>query len=243
MVIGICDYGIGGVSLYKRLREHTDADIIYFSDTGFVPYGKVPEHTLRAQVQRVINYLRDKGANRIVVACNAASTVLPDDPDVVGMIDFGIRTVLDSGSAHTGVIGGFRTVESEVYKRPLEQLGVKVIQRPAQALSICIEAGETDSALLRSELKTILEPLQSCETLLLACTHYPAIAPLIQEYVPDVKLLDPMHLLTQSLLRDLGSGSGNRHTRWITSGDPEKMKTAAENAFGVQLTDIEYLVI
>jgi glutamate racemase len=243
MTIGICDYGIGGISLYKRLRELSDVDVIYYSDAGYVPYGKVPEAELREQVGRVIGFLFAQGADYVAVACNAASTVLPDHPQVAGIIEHGLQVVRDSQFRDVGIVGGYRTVTSNVYKTPLEQEGMTVRQNVAQALSIRIEAGDLESSQLLNDVETIFQPLADCETVLLACTHYPVIAETIRTVFPEMPLLDPMEHMVGHIRRSVPSLKGNRQERWITSGDTENMKQAAAKAFGVQLSTIEQLIV
>jgi glutamate racemase len=243
MTIGICDYGIGGISLYKRLRELSDVDTIYYSDAGYVPYGKVPEAELRIQVQKVIGFLFAGGADYVAVACNAASTVLPDDPNTGGMIAHGLRAVRDTGATSVGIVGGYRTVLSEVYKKPLEAEGRLVKQQVAQALSIRIEAGDLASEELMTDIETIFAPLAGCENILLACTHYPVISDTILRVVPGMKLLDPMEHMVRHIQGVCGDLTGTKQERWVTSGDPEIMRQAAAKAFDVRLTTIEQLVV
>jgi glutamate racemase len=243
MTIGICDYGIGGISLYKRLRELSDVNVIYYSDAGYVPYGKVPEAELRAQVSRVIDFLFKQGVGYVAVACNAASTVLPDHPNVIGIIEHGLQVVRDSKFRDVGVVGGYRTVTSNVYKTPLEQEGILVRQNVAQALSIRIEAGDLESPELLADVATIFQPLENCQTILLACTHYPVIAGAIRTVLPEMMLLDPLEHMVSHILRNWPELQGDRHERWITSGDTENMKQAAAKAFGVQLSTIEQFVV
>jgi glutamate racemase len=243
MTIGICDYGIGGISLYKRLRELSHVDVIYYSDAGYTPYGKVAEEELRAQVQKVIDFLFANGANYVAVACNAASTVLPGDPKVGGMIAHGLQAVRDAGSSSVGIVGGYRTVLSGVYKKPLEAEGIFVRQQVAQALSIRIEAGDLSSEGLTADIGTIFTPLADCESVLLACTHYPVISEAIARVVPGLKLLDPMDHMVRHILGVCKPLLGANRERWITSGDPEIMKQAAAKAFDLHLSTIEQLTI
>lgn len=240
MTIGICDYGIGGISLYRHLREKCDCDIVYFSDTGVVPYGQMPAEELRERVAKVVTFLFDEGAEYVAVACNAASTELPDDPRVAGMIRYGIETVRKENIQVVGIVGGYRTVESGVYRIPLEKCGIRVLQQPAQALSIHIEAGDIASDQLQAEVQSIFEPLRTCGSVLLACTHYPVISDRIQAAFPGMRLLDPMEHMITDLLKQWKPFAGSRTDRWITSGNAEKMSRAGKNAFGVELTNIEY---
>lgn len=243
MTLGICDYGIGGISLYQRLRAETDVDVLYYSDAGYVPYGKVPEAELRGRVKNVLDFLFAQGADCIAVACNAASTVLPEDDRIVGIIEYGLQVVREANVSRVGVVGGFRTVESNLYKIPLEQEGIAVLQNPAQALSIRIEAGDVHSEGLLADIQAIFQPLTGCDSVLLACTHYPVIAEQIRSVVPGVALLDPMEHMVASVHRRFGPLKGGNTVRWMTSGDTKNMKRAALTAFGLPLTNIEQIVV
>jgi glutamate racemase len=243
MTIGICDYGIGGISLYKRLRAETDVDVLYYSDAGYVPYGKVPEAELRSQVQNVLDFLFEQGADCVAVACNAASTVLPQDDRIIGIIEYGLQVVREANVRKVGVVGGFRTVESNLYKTPLEREGMTVLQNPAQVLSIRVEAGDVHSDGLLSDIRTIFDPLSDCDSVLLACTHYPVIAGQIRSVVPGIVLLDPMEHMVASVHDRFGPLKGGNTIRWMTSGDTENMRQAARKAFGLQLTNIEQIIV
>lgn len=243
MIIGICDYGIGGVSLYKRLRERSDVDVIYYSDAGYVPYGKVPEDELRQQVQKVIDFLFDQGAEYVAVACNAASTVLPKNPRVSGIIEHGLQVVRSAEITKTGVVGGYRTIESNSYKTPLELDGIAVKQVVAQALSIRIEAGDLNSAGLHNDIQAIFSPLVECDTVLLACTHYPVIAEQINAAFPNLTLLDPIDEMLEQLCARLPNMKGTNRVRWMTSGDCDVMKLAIDKAFNLTNLSIEKHVL
>ena len=243
MIIGICDYGIGGVSLYKRLRERSDVDVIYYSDAGYVPYGKVPEAELQGQVQKVIDFLFDQGAAYVAVACNAASTVIPNDPRVSGIIEHGLHVVRSAKIRKTGIVGGYRTIESNSYKTPLELEGIAVKQVVAQALSIRIEAGDLHSAALYHDIQTIFSPLVACETVLLACTHYPVIAEQIQTAFPTLTLLDPIEEMLEHICANWPTMNGTNQVRWITSGDTQNMAVAIDKAFNLSNLTIEKHVI
>lgn len=168
---------------------------------------------------------------------------LPVHPKIIGIIDHGLEVVRNAAPKSVGVVGGYRTVLSNVYKTPLEKEGMTVLQNVAQQLSIRIEAGDLHSPEMLSDIQQIFEPLSECEAVLLACTHYPAIADTIKTILPGSRLLDPMENMVNYIRRNWPLPVGNRTERWITSGDPEKMKQAAGKAFGVQLSTIEQIIV
>lgn len=241
MTIGICDYGIGGIGLYKLLRANTTADIVYFSDAGYTPYGKVSEVGLSKRVSTVIEYFNSLGVQYIAVACNAASTVIPKDKYITGIIEHGVRMVSKIRPKEIGVVGGYRTIESLAYKNQFESLGIPTTQSVAQQLSIRIENGDLNSAELDMDIKTIFESLRGKDHILLACTHYPVIANRISEYIPNAKLLDPVSEMEQWIYANWPKLGGTSSTRWITTGDTHQMKSAARLAFDVILNEIEQI--
>lgn len=255
--LAVLDYGIGGLDVWRALRDlDPERSLIYLSDAGYTPYGQLTANALARRLEALAVGLKRKGASALVIACNAASSALPPTGDAtlclptLGIIDAGVSTVLSSNHQHIGVIGGGRTIHSYVYQTPLERAGLEVSARVAQPLSICVEAGDLSSPELRRHLDEILAPLASCDALLLACTHYPALAPLIEARLPGVALLDPARELVRRARErwpcpHLTSPALRSHTRRdqvyevYTTGDPQKMSQAARAAFGVELNRIE----
>jgi glutamate racemase len=264
-MIAILDWGIGGMGFFKLLRaRRPDVPVIYFSDTGATPYGKLPAAALAARVRKVAGVLRDLGARRLVIACNAASSALPrlgvpgtegvlsttaGTIEVTGIVDHAVRLMrgTDPGAVRTvGVIGGRRTIRSGIYRRALNRGRRVVIQRIAQPLSARIEAGELTSPRLERELAEILRPLAKVDALLLACTHYAALAARFAAHLPSARLLDPAPALADWVaahwLSPAPPGAargavarGNAADLFLTSGDPRAMRSAALRAFDVQI--------
>lgn len=239
MKIGICDWGIGGVGLYQLLRKRSSVDVVYFSDTGFTPYGKVPEQELKLRLNIVFDHLRKLGAEKILVGCNAASTVLENREDVVGIINHGINLVLKSNIREVGIVGGKRTIESEIYKTKLEQKGIIVAQRIAQPLSARIEAGDVDSVGLSEDIAEIFGPIMEMKNILLACTHYPLINDKIAEFTKDSILLDPAEEMVNWIFKNWNLPEGKSHVLWQTSGDTVQMKNSLEKLYNLNVHHIE----
>jgi glutamate racemase len=237
--IGIIDWGIGGVSLYKVIRERIPGvPVTYFSDTGEVPYGKMSRMELTYRLDQVIEYLKARGVTHVVIGCNAASTAIADLDQhavpVFGVIEPAVRMTARSRPKRLGLIGGRRTVLSGVHRRGFAERGINLRQRIAQPLSAIIESGDVSSRRLHTEAQRILEPLRGCSHVLLACTHYPAILPVLRQHAPKVKFLDPAEELVEVLKRQrLGRSRGR--DEFLTTGSTAGMKKAAFRAFNVKI--------
>jgi len=245
--LAIVDWGIGGIGIYQRIKsEIGDVPILYFSDTGTTPYGKMSRPALTQRLQTLIAFLQSEEVTHLVVGCNAASTVLPflnhGRLKVEGVIESAVKLTLRLRPASLGLIGGRRTVLSGVYRRAFADRGLIVRQRIAQPLSGRIENGDISSAELRDDCRTILTPLKKCSHILLACTHYPAISSVLKECVSaETLLIDPgTELVAQVSKWRLPKGGQDR---FLTSGEPQKMMIAASNAFDVRLKSVEKIEI
>lgn len=241
MMIGIIDWGIGGVSIYRLIKERMPgAGILYFSDTGATPYGKMGRRELAGRLDSVIEFLKSQGMTRLVIGCNAASTAIIDLRDhgisVDGVIEPAVEAASRLKPSRLGVIGGRRTVVSGVYRRAFAAKGIDIDQRIAQPLSGMIESGDTSSEALRREAKRILSPLKNSSHVLLACTHYPAIETVLREYVsPSTNFIDP----AAAVVKRLGKISSTGEERFFTTGDARQMKRSAQLAFGVEIASVE----
>jgi glutamate racemase len=245
--LAIIDWGIGGIGIYAQVKARLgNIPITYFSDTGVTPYGKMSRAELISRLNLVAAFMRARGVTHLVIGCNAASTVLPflnvADMKVEGVIESAIQVTERMRPQNLGLIGGRRTVLSGVYRRAFAARGLLVRQRIAQPLSARIESGDTSSQALRADCQTILSPLTDCSHVLLACTHYPAIISVLRESVsPEAVLIDPAPELVNRIKR-WKIPSGGRDT-FLTSGEPDKMRRAASNAFGIEIKTIKRVTI
>jgi glutamate racemase len=245
--LGIVDWGIGGLSIYKQIKSRLgDIAVTYFSDTGVTPYGKMSRRQLIERLNDVLALLSAEGLTPLMVGCNAASTVLPilgiGGLKVAGVIESAVQVTAKMHPGRLALIGGRRTVLSGVYRRALANRGVAVKQRIAQPLSAFIENGDISSPELRDQCNRILGPLKHSSHLLLACTHYPAILPLLKEHVSqETVIIDPAEEVVKRIARWALPKGGD--DRFLTSGEPDKMQIAASKAFDVELRTVERILI
>lgn len=250
MKLAVLDWGIGGLGFHRRFADaHPGIPVVYCSDTGFTPYGKVPRHALAGRIDHLLAHLADAhGATHAVLACNAASTVVDDlaaprrGIPVAGVIAPALAALATRPPARVGVIGGVRTVRSGLYGRGLRAAGHEVRQRVAQPLSAHVEAGRLATADVRRDVARITAPLGDVEILVLACTHYVALTPLLAERCPGAELFDPADATVAHVQRAWAIGGDSAHGEpacFFTTGDPDAMRRSAKLGFGMELPMVD----
>lgn len=241
----VFDWGIGGLSVYREIkRRDPRRRIVYFSDSGTTPYGRMRPLELESRVAQVCQYFLRQEIREIVIACNAASTAAPwlrsrhelRAVRIVDVISSGIRMVKSTSLRRIGVIGGRRTILSRIYQRALSTKRRRVAGRIAQPLSALIERGELNTPLMQETLRSILQPLRRMDGILLACTHYPAVQHLIQPLLPNSRILDPSAMTAEDVVAirvpELTKGTPDA---FLTTGDPNSSRESARLAFGVKI--------
>jgi glutamate racemase len=242
--LGIVDWGIGGIGLVRALDQVAPGlPVLYWSDAGATPYGRMGTDELAARLTGVVTALADRGATEVVLACNAASTVvgrLSAAPiPVEGIIQHGLASVPEDIAGPVGVVGGKRTIAGGHYRRGLARRGRVVLSRVAQPLSAHIEAGRTGSPQFVADLAKIVAPLRGVDALVLACTHYPAASRWFAAALPNTLLIDPAERMAAAI------AARYPHTQetarlgsrvFLTTGDPAGMRLGAARAWGTALT-------
>jgi glutamate racemase len=247
MKIGMVDWGIGGLSVYRELlKTHAGVKCIYFSDSGSKPYGKNSKKELIARLQLITNFFRTKNVTDIIIACNAASTVLDEiqtaNPDLnyYGMLSSGVELIKKSKAQKCLVLGGKRTINSGFFQNYFKTSPVQIQAKAAQTLSAFIESGDMNSKEFNKSLKNILSRLKlKPDAILLACTHYPAIKEQIQKIMPQVQILDPGQMVIRHLPKKIKLSSKKTGTLFFTTGSSAAMKKSAYKAFAVKISKAE----
>ena len=221
--IGIFDSGSGGLSVLRAVREQMPAEeLIYFGDHVHVPYGPRPLDEVCAFSEEITRFLLAKGSKIIIVACNSASAAaLPHlrrtFPEIqfVGMEPAVKPAVEQTQSGVVGVLATPATFQGALYASVLERFaqGVTVLQDTCLGLVAQIEKGALTAPKTESILRAALEPMlaQGIDTVVLGCTHYPFVIPLIQKIVgPTVRVIDPAPAVARQAGRLLDT-NGLRH--------------------------------
>lgn len=249
-LIGIFDSGIGGLTVANAIVDLLPHySLCYFADTAHVPYGGQPAETIQHYAVDISRFLLEQGCKVIVVACNTATaaalnTLRATWPEVpfVGM-EPAVKPAAEATRTNkVGVLATRGTFSSERYAALMHRFAhdVTVLQNPCLGLVEAIEAGQTESPSTESLLREILEPMlsQGVDTLVLGCTHYPLVRPLIERIVgPAVTVIDPAPAVARQLYRVLEtnhwllSGQAPGHHFLYTSGNPESLQIHAHRYF------------
>ncbi len=240
--IGVFDSGVGGLSVLHAIRQQAPAEsILYFGDQGHVPYGRRPLQQVRDFSEGITRYLLAHGAKIIVVACNAASAAALSYLRVsFSEVSFvGMEPAVKPAAEHTqtrvvGILATPATFQGALFASVVERFasGVHLLKSTCPGLVERIEAGDLDGPSTRSILEEALRPMlqHNIDTVVLACTHYPFVIPLIQEIVGEkVRVIDPApavarqtrHMLEVSALN--ASGSADGVLEFLTSGDSDAL--------------------
>ena len=224
--LGFFDSGVGGMTVVRAVQELLPAeDILYLGDTARLPYGSKSPETIRQFAGEDARFLMARGVKAIVVACNTATAhALPGLREqfplpVIGVIEAGVDAALANPRAERiGIIATRGTIRSHVYQHALAQrrTGLIIHGQAAPLLVPLVEEDWLDHPATVMVLKTYLDPLieKGIDTLMLACTHYPLLIPVLRELLPaDVRLVDSAttcaeHLKMELLRLDLLAPAG-----------------------------------
>ena len=215
--IGIFDSGLGGLTVAAAIRQALPSErLLYFGDTTHIPYGDRSLREVRSFSAGIVRALMAKGCKMIVIACNTASAAAlkelreayPRFP-FIGMEPAVKPAAERSRSQVVGVIATRATFQGELFASVVERFaqGVRVVEQPCPGLVQAIEAGDLDTPGTERMLRDWLEPMlaQGMDELVLACTHYPLVRPLIERICGSgVEVIDPAPAVARQVKRVLG---------------------------------------
>ena len=255
--IGVFDSGLGGLTVaHAIMRQLPSESLIYFGDTARVPYGPKSPDTVRRYSREISAFLIEQGVKAIVVACNTATAhalpALRDELDVpvIGVVEPGARAaVRATRTGHIGVIGTAGTIRSQAYVRAIhaENPDVRVTALACPLFVPLVEEGWTNHPATHLVAEEYLAPFvtDAIDTLVLGCTHYPLLKPLIGEIVGrSVRLIDSAEETAADARRmlaanDLAAGDGEGEYRFIASDDPQQFLTLGRRFLGSAIERVE----
>lgn len=254
-LLGIFDSGVGGLSVARCLvKDIPDLSFIYFGDTLYVPYGEREVSEVVELIDKICHHLVSSGVKALVMACNTSSAlayehVISWSPvPVIGIIEEAAKAAVKvSQNKKIGVMSNMLTANSGAYAKACHRAtseDVEVFSIGCPRLVPLVEAGNTQSQEAREALLSYWEPLheQGVDTLVLGCTHFPFLRPLLEEIVgPNVSIIDPAHYVAQKV-RELNlSCEGGVRRIYQASGNPLGFAWSAHKLLGYHIGQVEHI--
>jgi glutamate racemase len=259
------DSGVGGLTvLHECLVSLPQEDFLYLGDTALFPYGDKDPAELRQRITRISEMLLDRGAKLLVIACNTATSVGQDvareiaserGVEVVPVVEPQAEIAAAiTVNARVGVLATPNTVASGAYRRALEAVGrgLDVIEVAAPDLASFIQDGALFDEDTMGMARTYCRPLIEAEvdTLILGCTHYPLVAPMLQRILGrDVRLVSGGHAVAAAVQRTLERSELAREPRgegsyeFLCTGDCDAFHAIGTRFLQMPLGEVEQVEV
>ena len=263
--IGVFDSGVGGLTVLKELlRFIPDAGYLYFGDTARLPYGSKSAETVAKYAISATHFLEQHGAELLVIACNTATALAFEQikkavhVPAIGVIEPGAqRAARVSKSRSAAVIATEATVASHAYERALSNLDVAAVEKACPLLVPLVEEGWTDHSVTEQVAKIYLSELldghakhsAKPDVLLLGCTHYPLLRPLLERLVPkEITIVDSAESTARAVGAHLESSNrenaaANRaaQLRFFATDSAEKFRRLGERFLDRKIINVEHV--
>lgn len=259
--IGIFDSGYGGLTVFKEIHKHLpDYDYIYLGDNARVPYGTRSFETVYEYTKECVFKLFELGCNLVILACNTASAKalrtiqqhdLPEGKKVLGVIRPTSEVVNEfTKSNKVGILATQGTVNSNSYVLEINKFHpqIEVFQHACPFWVPLVENNELESEganfFVQQDIQQLIANSPEIDTILLACTHYPLLLPLIEKYTPKgINIISQGKLVAESLVDYLKRHpeveekcSKSRSLHFFTTDDPDDFNQKAEIFFGKKIS-------
>ena len=256
--IGVFDSGVGGLTVVRALMERLPLEsIVYFGDTARVPYGVKSVATIELFTGQIVDFLLRQEVKMLIVACNTMAAVAlkivtarAGDIPVLDVIEAGARAAVNvSRGGRIGVIGTPTTINSNAYARRIHALdpAARVHSQACPLFVPLVEEGWLDHPVTRLTAQEYLRPVlaEDVGSLVLGCTHYPLLKPLLRDVLRDaVKLIDSAETtaeLAATRLRDAGLAASGRDPaayHYFVTDVPLRFQTIGERFLGRSLGEV-----
>jgi glutamate racemase len=256
--IGVFDSGVGGLTVLRELQQQLPTEsTVYFADLGHFPYGPRYQAQVRHFALNIIRFLEKLDVKLVVIACNTATAAALNtarevfDIPIIGVITPGAEAaVASTKNRRVAVISTEGTLQSGEYRHAILEANptIGVLAKAAPRLVELVEDGKSQAPETETVLRRDLEDIQRFEadTLILGCTHYPLLRPLIGKILgPKVTVVDSAETTAARVKRVLaknGLESGDHETAWhqiYVTGSPDRFTKTARILFGQDLPPIK----
>lgn len=262
--IGVFDSGFGGLTVLKALLELIpDAEYIYFGDTARLPYGSKSVETVTRYAVEATHYLENQKAELLVIACNTATALALDcitaaaRVPVVGVVEPGADAAAAvSRNQKVVVIGTEATISSHAYRKALEARGLEVREKACPLLVPLVEEGWVEHPVTEEVAGIYLgeafgDGFEDADALVLGCTHYPLLKPLLHRVAPEhVSIVDSAESTARAVaaqVKNLLAPSGDEERRGVprlkffATDSVEKFRRLGERFLGHPIADVQHV--
>ncbi len=201
--IGVLDSGLGGLTVVQEvIRQLPNESIIFIGDEARMPYGVKTHEQIISYTREMVQYLIDQNVKIIIYGCNTATAQALDAMEkeftipMIGVIKPGAKAATNvTQTNHIGIIGTQSTINSKSYNETIKNLdpSADVLGIAAQKFVSIVESDSANTKQAKENIETTLKPFKDSnyDTLVLGCTHFPMLKKQINDYLPDIKLVDP----------------------------------------------------
>lgn len=256
-MIGIFDSGLGGLTAYRALRRLLpDADVVYFGDTGRVPYGTRSREIILRYAKQDIAFLRSRGVDVLLAACGTVSSVVLDeisaqtDLPLVGVVDASVKeAVAATKNGVIGVIGTGATISSGAFEKKIRAHlpSAKVVSVPCPLFVSLVENGYIgrDCTVTRLVAEDYLSAVRAsgADTLILGCTHFPIIADIIGDLLPGVTLINSGEAAAKAIAKTYSGTREGGNSSFFVSDSPANFDEVARIFLGGETVSAEKIAI
>ena len=259
-VIGVFDSGFGGLTVLHELRKVLpSADYLYFGDTAHLPYGAKSVRTVAKYAIASAHFLEQHGIHLLVIACNTATALALEDiraavkVPVVGVIEPGAQRASQiSKTRRAAVIATEATVASHAYHRALESFGLQATEKACPLLVPLVEEGWVEHPVTEQVAHIYVDEIfrdgaRNADVLVLGCTHYPLIRPLLRRVAPaHVEIVDSAESTAAKVLELIGETKREEQAgtlRCYATDSVEKFRRLGDKFLGCPIESIELIDI
>jgi glutamate racemase len=258
-VIGVFDSGFGGLTVLRELQTVLPgADYLYFGDTARLPYGSKSVHTVAKYAMSSTRFLEKQGAELLVIACNTATALALDEiraastVPVIGVIEPGAARAAEiSKTEKAAVIATEATIASHAYEKALARRGIKAAEKACPLLVPLVEEGWVEHPVTERVAHIYLDEIfqngaRGADVLLLGCTHYPLIRPLLRRVAPPaVQIVDSAESTAQAVAEEIKDCNTRRagQVRCYATDSVEKFRRLGGRFLGHPLEEVELVDI
>ena len=255
MKIGVFDSGVGGLTVLKELvRQAPSADYLYFGDTARLPYGSKSIETVAKYAISAAKFLEHHGAEMLVIACNTATALAFDQIKaamripVVGVVEPGAEAATKlTKSKKVAVIATAGTVGSHAYQRALAARGIDARETACPLFVPLVEEGWLDHPVTEQVAHVYMDDVfkngsAATDVLVLGCTHYPLLRPLLRRIVPEqVAIVDSAESTAAAVAAQIGNASGKPRLTFYATDSTEKFRNLGERFMGHAIENVEHV--